>query len=105
MAQEEVIKQFEANKIRVVWDGEKEKYYFSIVDVIEALTDTDRPRKYWNDLKSKLKKEGSELSEKIGQLKMQASSPPCRLMKRNPILIRKKTNTLAKFSARQQPKT
>lgn len=53
MAQEEVIKQFEANKIRVVWDGEKEKYYFSIVDVIEALTDTDRPRKYWNDLKSK----------------------------------------------------
>ena len=73
MAQEEVIRQFEASKIRVLWDSEKEKYFFSIVDVIEALTDTDRPRKYWGDLKSKLKKEGSELSEKIGQLKMQAS--------------------------------
>ena len=46
--------------------------YF-ITDVIEALTGTDRPRKYWSDLKAKLKKEGSELSEKIGQLKMQSS--------------------------------
>lgn len=46
---------------------------FSVVDAIEALTGTDRPRKYWNDLKAKLNKEGSELSEKIGQLKMQAT--------------------------------
>jgi hypothetical protein len=45
----------------------------SIIDVIEILTGTDRPRKYWSDLKSKLKKEGSELSEKIGQLKMQSA--------------------------------
>jgi hypothetical protein len=44
----------------------------SIIDIIEVLTGTDRPRKYWNDLKAKLKKEGSELSEKIGQLKMAA---------------------------------
>ena len=49
------------------------KWYFAIVDVIEVLTGTDRPRKYWNDLKTKLRKEGSELSEKIGQLKMQSS--------------------------------
>ena len=46
---------------------------FSIIDVIEILTNTDRPRKYWNDLKTKLKREGGELSDKIGQLKMEAS--------------------------------
>lgn len=67
------IKLFEAKKVRTHWDEEKELWYFSIIDVIEALTGTDRPRKYWNDLKTKLKKEGSELSEKIGQLKMMSS--------------------------------
>lgn len=66
------IKIFENKKIRSFWDNEKEKWYFSIIDVIEALTGTDRPRKYWNDLKAKLKKEGSQLSENIGQLKMQS---------------------------------
>src|SRR5450432_2164737 len=66
------IKLFESKKIRSHWNGEQEKWYFSIVDIIEALTGTDRPRKYWSDLKTKLKKEGSELSEKIGQLKMQS---------------------------------
>jgi hypothetical protein len=64
---------FEDKQIRRHWDEKKELWYFAIIDVIEALTKTDRPRKYWNDLKTKLKKEGSELSEKIGQLKMQAS--------------------------------
>src|SRR5476651_207005 len=64
------IKLFESTKIRSQWDSEQEKWYFSIVDVIEILTGSDRPRKYWSDLKAKLKKEGSELSEKIGQLKM-----------------------------------
>ena len=64
---------FEEQQLRTVWDTEQEKWYISIVDVIEVLTGTDRPRKYWNDLKTKLKKEGSELSEKIGQLKMQSS--------------------------------
>ena len=73
MAQEEVIKLFDAKKIRIVWDDEAEKYYFSVVDVIQVLTDTDRPRKYWGDLKSRLLKEGSELSAKIGQLKLQAA--------------------------------
>jgi hypothetical protein len=58
------IKLFESKKIRSHWDENEEKWYFSIVDVIEVLTETDRPRKYWSDLKAKLKKEGSELSEK-----------------------------------------
>src|SRR3990167_1712203 len=49
----------------------KNEWWFSVIDVIEALTGTDRPRKYWNDLKKKLEKEGfSELSENIGQLKI-----------------------------------
>ncbi len=64
---------FEGKQIRRHWDEEKELWYFSVMDIIQILAQTDRPRKYWNDLKNKLKKEGSELSEKIGQLKMQAS--------------------------------
>jgi hypothetical protein len=64
---------FEGNKIRREWDDKKEKWYFSIIDIISVLTKTDRPRKYWADLKKKLKSEGSELSEKIGQLKMISS--------------------------------
>ena len=66
------IKLFESKKIRSQWDADAEKWFFSIVDVIEVLTGTDRPRKYWSDLKARLKKEGSELSAKIGQLKMQS---------------------------------
>lgn len=53
-------------------DSEEERWYFSIIDIIEVLIETDRPRKYCGDLKSKHRKEGSELSEKIGQLKMVA---------------------------------
>jgi hypothetical protein len=56
-----------------LWNEEEEKWYFSVIDVIEILIDSDRPRKYWSDLKSKLKKEGSELSKKIGQLKMEST--------------------------------
>jgi hypothetical protein len=67
------IKLFESKKVRTQWDEKKELWFFSVIDVIEALTGTDRPRKYWNDLKTKLKKEGSELSENIGQLKMMSS--------------------------------
>lgn len=70
MQKETTIRLFEARHIRSVWSEEDQKWYFSIVDVIEVLTGTDRPRKYWSDLKSKLQKEGSQLSEKIGQLKM-----------------------------------
>ncbi len=67
------IQLFEEKKVRTVWDDETEEWYFSVIDVVEVLTDTDRPRKYWNDLKKKLQKEGSELSEKIGQLKLLAA--------------------------------
>jgi hypothetical protein len=70
MKKEIAIKLFEQKQIRSVWKEEDEKWYFSIIDVIEVLTGTDRPRKYWSDLKVKLQKEGSELSEKIGQLKL-----------------------------------
>ena len=66
------IKIFEEKKVRTLWDSEQEKWYFSIIDTIEVLTGTDRPRKYWSDLKAKLRKEGSQLSEKTGQLKMQS---------------------------------
>lgn len=69
----EKIQLFESKQIRSHWDEEHELWYFSVIDAIEILTQSDRPRKYWSDLKNKLKKEGSELSEKIGQLKMQAS--------------------------------
>jgi hypothetical protein len=79
MTRETAIKLFETKQVRSVWDTEVEKWYFSIIDVIEALTGTDRPRKYWSDLKAKLKKEGSELSEKIGQLKMSAEDGKMRI--------------------------
>lgn len=72
MTSTETIKVFEEKHVRTVWDDAQEQWYVSIVDVIEILTGTDRPRKYWSDLKKKLKAEGSELSEKIGQLKMRA---------------------------------
>jgi hypothetical protein len=67
------IKLFNQKEIRTHWDSENEKWWFSVVDIIEVLTDSDRPRKYWSDLKIKLNQEGSELSDKIGQLKMISS--------------------------------
>ena len=63
---------FEDSEIRSVWNSEMEDYYFSVIDVISALTDSKRARKYWNDLKVNLKNEGSQLSEKIGQLKLKS---------------------------------
>ncbi len=63
---------FENSTIRSIWNAEKEEYYFSVVDVISALTDANIPRNYWSDLKRKLKQEGSELHENIVQLKMKA---------------------------------
>ena len=73
MEQKDAIKVFEDKQVRTVWDGDREKWFFSIIDVIAALTGSDRPRKYWNDLKAKLIKEGSQLSDKIGQLKMRST--------------------------------
>ena len=70
MAQEETIKLFEGKQVRYVWDEEQQKYFFSIVDVIQVLTDSPRPRKYWNALKTKLQMEGSEVSQNMGQLKL-----------------------------------
>ena len=79
MTKETAIKLFEQKKVRTVWDKDEEKWYFSIIDVIEILTESERPRKYWSDLKRKLKTEGSELSEKIGQLKMKSPDGKMRL--------------------------
>ena len=63
---------FEGNEIRSIWDSEKEDYYFSVVDVIAALTGSSDARKYWSVLKLRLKKEGSELTTKCSQLKLKA---------------------------------
>ena len=73
MTKETAIKLFEEKEVRSIWDAEQEKWYISITDVIEILTGSPRPRKYWNALKTKLKAEGSELSQKLGQLKMQSA--------------------------------
>lgn len=79
MTKETAIKLFQDQKVRVHWDEEHEKWYFSIIDVIGVLTGSERPRKYWSDLKSKLKSEGSEVSENIGQLKMKSTDGKMRL--------------------------
>ena len=63
---------FNQKRVRRIWDEKKEIWYFSIIDVVEILTDSPRPRKYWNALKTKLKQEGSELSHKVGQLKLES---------------------------------
>ena len=70
---------FDGKEIRSIWDSEKEDYYFSVVDVIFALTDSVEPRKYWSVLKNRLKKEGSELTTKCSQLKMKAPDGKIRL--------------------------
>lgn len=73
------IKLFEGKKIRSTWDNEKEEWYFSVVDVVEALTDSTNPRRYWSDLKKKLKDEGSEVYENFVQLKLEAPDRKMRL--------------------------
>ncbi len=73
------IQLFENKKVRTVWDSEQEKWFISIIDVIEVLSESERPRKYWSDLKKKLEKEGSQVSDKIGHLKMIAPDGKMRL--------------------------
>lgn len=74
------IKLFENKKVRTAWNEDEEEWYFSIVDVIEVLSETDNPRRYWSDLKRKLKSEGAvEVYEKIVQLKMIAPDGKKRL--------------------------
>ena len=76
----EAIQLFEDNKIRTVWNEEEEEWYFSIIDVISVLTGTTTPRRYWSDLKRKLKAEGAvELYDKIVQFKMPAADGKKRL--------------------------
>ena len=70
---------FNDETIRTIWDKEEEKYFISIVDLVGVLSESDRPRKYWSDLKSKLKQEGNEVSEKIGQLKLKSRDGKYRL--------------------------
>jgi hypothetical protein len=73
MTQENSIKLFESKKIRVHWDDEQEKWYFSIIDIIETLTESSNPHRYWSDLKRKLIKEGfNQLYEIIVQLKLES---------------------------------
>ena len=72
MTKENTIRLFESQKVRVLWDDSTEKWYFSVIDIIKILSESKNPRRYWSDLKIKLKKEGSQLYEKIVQLKMLA---------------------------------
>ena len=73
MVKQNAIKVFEEKKVRTLWDSETEEWYFSIVDVVAVLTDSENPRRYWSNLKRKLAKEGSQLYEGIVQLKMLSS--------------------------------
>lgn len=67
------IKLFEQKQIRTHWNAENEEWYFSVVDIVEALTESTNARKYWSVLKTRLKKEGSELATNCSQLKMPAT--------------------------------
>jgi len=73
MTKDTAIKLFNDKQIRTIWDNEQEKWYFSIVDVVGILTESPNPRKYWSVLKSRLKKEGSQLTTNCSQLKMLSS--------------------------------
>lgn len=79
MTQKNAIKIFEEKKVRTVWDDETETWYFSVIDVIAALTESVDPRKYWNKLKQRLKEEGNETVTNCHQLKMKASDGKMRL--------------------------
>ena len=82
MSQELMIKLFDERQVRVVWDDEEEKYYFSIVDVVQVLTeqpDYQTARKYWNKLKQRLKAEGNETVTNCHQLKMPSADGKQRL--------------------------
>ncbi len=63
---------FNNETIRTIWDKDEEKYYISVVDIVGIISKSNRPRKYWSDLKNHLIKDGFEVSEKIGQLKLKS---------------------------------
>ena len=79
MKENNSIKLFEDKNVRVAWNEDKEEWYFSIIDVVRVLTESPEPRRYWSDLKIKLKKEGNETYENIVQLKMIADDGKMRL--------------------------
>lgn len=70
---------FNNETIRTIWDKEEEKYYISVVDIVGVISGSDRPRKYWNDIKSKLKEEGNETVTNCHQLKLKAQDGKYRL--------------------------
>ena len=70
MTKETAIKLFQDQKVRVQWDNEQEKWYFSIIDVLGVLTESENPRKYWSVLKTRLNKEGSEVATNCSRLKL-----------------------------------
>ena len=73
MADQNEIQLFDGKQVRYVWDEEQEKYFFSVVDVIQVLTDSENPRNYWKVLKNRLRKEGNESVTNCNQLKLPAS--------------------------------
>ncbi len=73
------IRLFEEKNVRTLWNDEEEEWYFSVIDVVAVLTDSENPRRYWSDLKRKLISEGSQLYDKIVQLKMPASDGKMRV--------------------------
>ena len=79
MTKHEIPKLFENRKIRTVWDDEQEKWYFSIVDVVGVLTDSENPQTYWRVLKNRLKKEGNETVTNCNALKLRAADGKMRL--------------------------
>ena len=79
MTKKEAIKIFEEKKVRTLWDDETEEWYFSIIDVIAVLTESDNPRKYWSVLKTRLRKEGNETATNFSQLKMPSLDGKMRL--------------------------
>ena len=72
-------KLFNNETIRTIWDKDEEKYYISIVDIVGVISGSNRPRKYWSDLKKNLIKDGFEVSEKIGQLKLKSQDGKYRM--------------------------
>jgi prophage antirepressor-like protein len=79
MTKRQAIQLFEKKKVRTVWDDENEKWYFSIVDVVEVLTESTNPQTYWRVLKNRLKKEGNETVTNCNAFKLQAPDGKMRL--------------------------
>ena len=79
MTKKQAIQLFQERKVRTVWDDEQEKWYFSIVDVCEVLTDSKSPTAYWRKLKQRLKEEGNETVTNCHALKLRAADGKMRL--------------------------